>query len=84
MPTQMPEKRPAAAVDRLGDRLDHAVGGVELAAAIGKGAVAGQHDMIGLRHDGGIGRHHDRSPPLPVRAAASSSALPTECRLPAP
>ena len=49
MPTQMPRngrpRRRTASVERL----HHAGHGVEAAAAIGEGADAGQHDVLGAR-----------------------------------
>ncbi len=43
----MPRKGRARVVDRLGDGLGHAGNGVEIAPAIGEGAVAGQHHPVG-------------------------------------
>ena len=47
MPTQMPRNGRPRVVDRLVDRLDHAGDRVEVAPAIGEGAVAGQDDAVG-------------------------------------
>ena len=56
MPTQMPRngrpRRRTASVERL----DHAGNGVEAAPAIGEGADARQHDMLGARDVVGVAR----------------------------
>ena len=61
MPTQMPKNgRPRRSSASL-DRLDHAVDRVEIAPAVGEGAVAGKNDAVGPRHDLGIGGDDDPS-----------------------
>ncbi len=54
------EEWPALLPNRFVQRRRHAVDRVEPAAAIRKGADAGQHDAIGARHHGRIVRHDDR------------------------
>ncbi|MFK4652692.1 hypothetical protein ABIF97_002626 [Bradyrhizobium japonicum] len=47
MPTQIPKEGPRLDAHRFGDRLDHAVDGIEPAPAIGEGADARQHQTVG-------------------------------------
>ncbi len=54
------EERPAFLMHRFVKRLDHAVDGIEPAAAIGERADAGQHDAIGRGNDVRIVGHDDR------------------------